>query len=107
MHWSTEREARQRNLELEAAVKELLEKFVTQSKDQPFPVSRYDAEMEDFHQKIQDLEEQWAREKAELAKVIAVAEIAVIWWPGGGKAGRHWCREGSHSEGNRGRGDED
>ena len=51
-----------RNLELEAAVKELLE--------------TYDKEMFEFHQKIADLEEQWGREKEELSKVEA--RLAVI-----------------------------
>ena len=33
-------------------------------------MARYDQEMFDFHNKIEALEEQWGREKQELAKVF-------------------------------------
>ena len=33
-------------------------------------LARYDQEMFDFHNKIEALEEQWGREKQELAKVF-------------------------------------
>ena len=53
-----------RNLELEAGVKALLEK--------------YDQEMFDFHNKIEALEEEWGREKQQLAKVTFVAEMSAL-----------------------------
>ena len=35
-------------------------------------LARYDQEMFDFHNKIEALEEQWGREKQELAKVFEI-----------------------------------
>ena len=62
LHWDTEREARKKNTELETSVKDLLIK--------------YDEEMFDLHHKIQKLEEDYGKEKAELGKVEA--RLAVI-----------------------------
>lgn len=46
-HWAGERESRTRNLQLEAEVKALLDK--------------YDEEMFELHEKIQELESKWAQ----------------------------------------------
>ena len=61
-HWEQEREARHKNAELENSVKQILLK--------------YDEEMFELHNKIQDLEKDYAKEKVELDKIEA--KLAVI-----------------------------
>ena len=60
-HWASERESRHKNLQLESQVKTLLNK--------------YDQEMYELHEKIQELENKYSKEKTEFVSNICVKHV--------------------------------